>query len=54
MYLPCELDHTWGTGLKKTFWNESLWFEIKDIYFFVRFIVHEQQTSFSLILSTKK
>ena len=31
MYLSCEFDHTRVTGLK-TFWNESLWLEIKDIY----------------------
>ena len=34
MYLSCELEHTRVIGLQ-TFWNESLWIEIKvnrDIY----------------------
>ena len=37
MYLACELAHTRVTCLE-TFWNESLWVEIKvnmDIYFIV-------------------
>ena len=54
MYLSCELAHTRIIGLE-TFWNESLWVEIKvnrDILS-VCFIVHGQQMQFSLILSTK-
>ena len=31
MYLSCEFDYTRVTGLK-TFWNEAVWLEIKDIY----------------------
>ena len=34
MYLSCELHQTRVTGLKKNFWNESLWLEIKDVYMF--------------------
>ena len=56
MYLACELAHTRIIGLE-TFWNESLWVEIKvnrDIYILsVCFIVHGQQMQFSLILLTK-
>ena len=52
MYLSCELVHTRVTGLE-TFWNESLWVEIKVKGIFILldcFIVHGLQTPVSSIL----
>ena len=55
MYLSCRLAHTQIIDLL-TFWNESLWVELKanrESYLMVYFIAHEQQMLSSLISLTK-
>ena len=55
MYLSCVLAHTRIIGLE-TFWNESLWVEIKvnrDIYLIGLFYSPRTADAISLILLTK-
>ena len=55
MYLSCELAHKQILGLE-TFWNESLWVEIKvnkESYLIGLFYSPRRQTLSSLVLPTK-